>query len=115
MNAGGQRARIGPGAASRNLARHFGATGIVTERGDEGVARIKELTGGIGADSVLECVGTDQAMRQALHSARPGGHVGFVGVPHDVAVDGQELFLSHVALRAGPAPVPPLPTSSTAS
>ncbi|GAA2332746.1 zinc-dependent alcohol dehydrogenase family protein [Streptomyces cuspidosporus] len=89
----------------QKLAREFGATHIVTERGDEGVARIKELTDGIGADSVLECVGTAQAMRQALQSARPGGNVGFVGVPHDVAVDGQELFFSHVGLRGGPAPV----------
>ncbi|MFI6510412.1 zinc-dependent alcohol dehydrogenase family protein [Streptosporangium sp. NPDC050855] len=87
------------------LAREFGTTDIVTERGQEGVARIKELTGGIGADSVLECVGTAQSMQQALHSARPGGNVGFVGVPHDVAVDGQELFFSHVGLRGGPAPV----------
>ncbi|MFI1735550.1 zinc-dependent alcohol dehydrogenase family protein [Streptomyces acidicola] len=89
----------------QKLAVEFGATDIVTERGEEGVARIKELTGGIGADSVLECVGTAQAMQQALHSARPGGNVGFVGVPHEVAVDGQELFFSHVGLRGGPAPV----------
>ncbi|WP_406411619.1 zinc-dependent alcohol dehydrogenase family protein [Streptomyces sp. NBC_01614] len=89
----------------QKLARAFGATDIVTERGEEGVARINELTGGIGADSVLECVGTAQAMQQALHSARPGGNVGFVGVPHEVAVDGQELFFSHVGLRGGPAPV----------
>lgn len=89
----------------QRLAREFGATDIVAERGEEGIERIKELTGGIGADSVLECVGTAQAMRQALHSARPGGNVGFVGVPHDVAVDGQELFFSHVGLRGGPAPV----------
>jgi threonine dehydrogenase-like Zn-dependent dehydrogenase len=54
---------------------------------------------------VLECVGTAQAMQQALHTARPGGTVGFVGVPHEVAVDGQELFFSHVGLRGGPAPV----------
>ncbi|WP_327364163.1 MULTISPECIES: zinc-dependent alcohol dehydrogenase family protein [unclassified Streptomyces] len=92
-------------ASRQKLAREFGATDIVTERGDEGVARIKELTGGIGADSVLECVGTAQAMQQALHSARPGGNVGFVGVPHGVSVDGQELFFSHVGLRGGPAPV----------
>ncbi|MGW5001479.1 zinc-dependent alcohol dehydrogenase family protein [Streptomyces hydrogenans] len=89
----------------QKLALEFGATDIVTERGEEGVARIKELTGGIGADSVLECVGTAEAMSQALHSTRPGGSVGFVGVPHDVAVDGQELFFSHVGLRGGPAPV----------
>jgi len=89
----------------QELARQFGATDIVTERGEEGVARIKDLTGGTGADSVLECVGTAQAMQQALYSARPGGNVGFVGVPHEVAVDGQELFFSHVGLRGGPAPV----------
>ncbi len=65
----------------QDLARRFGATDIVTERGEDGVARIRDLTGGIGADSVLECVGTAHAMRQALHSARPGGSVGFVGVP----------------------------------
>lgn len=89
----------------QKLAREFGATDIVAERGDEGVARIKEMTNGIGADSVLECVGTAESMRQALRSTRPGGAVGFVGVPHEVAVDGQELFFSHVALRGGPAPV----------
>ncbi|MFJ4947061.1 zinc-dependent alcohol dehydrogenase family protein [Streptomyces sp. NPDC088760] len=86
-------------------ALEFGATDIVSERGEEGVARVKELTNGIGADSVLECVGTRQSMHQALQSTRPGGNVGFVGVPHDVAVDGQELFFSHVGLRGGPAPV----------
>ncbi|MFF4492014.1 zinc-dependent alcohol dehydrogenase family protein [Streptomyces sp. NPDC001544] len=89
----------------QKLAREFGATHIVTERGEEGVARIKDLTDGIGADAVLECVGTAQAMQQALHAARPGGGVGFVGVPHGVQVDGQELFFSHVGLRGGPAPV----------
>jgi threonine dehydrogenase-like Zn-dependent dehydrogenase len=89
----------------QKLARELGATDIVAERGEEGVARVKELTGGIGADSVLECVGTQQSMSQALHSTRPGGNVGFVGVPHEVAIDGQELFFSHVGLRGGPAPV----------
>ncbi|MEU2623104.1 zinc-dependent alcohol dehydrogenase family protein [Streptomyces sp. NPDC007157] len=89
----------------QKLAREFGATDIVAERGEEGVTRIKELTGGIGADAVLECVGTAESMRQALPSTRPGGNIGFVGVPHDVAIDGQELFFSHVALRGGPAPV----------
>jgi threonine dehydrogenase-like Zn-dependent dehydrogenase len=89
----------------QKLAREFGATDIITERGEEGVARVKDLTNGIGADAVLECVGTAQAMQQALHAARPGGNVGFVGVPHEVAVDGQELFFSHVGLRGGPAPV----------
>ncbi|WP_330351010.1 zinc-dependent alcohol dehydrogenase family protein [Streptomyces sp. NBC_00582] len=89
----------------QRLAREFGATDIVTERGEEGIARVKDLTNGVGADSVLECVGTAQSMRQALHATRPGGNVGFVGVPHGVAVDGQELFFSHVGLRGGPAPV----------
>jgi threonine dehydrogenase-like Zn-dependent dehydrogenase len=89
----------------QKLAREFGATDIVAERGEEGVARVKELTGGIGADAVLECVGNPDAMRQALHSTRPGGNVGFVGVPHAVKIDGEELFFSHVALRGGPAPV----------
>ncbi|WP_327714501.1 zinc-dependent alcohol dehydrogenase family protein [Streptomyces sp. NBC_00490] len=91
--------------ARQKLAREFGATDIVAERGEEGIARIKEMTGGIGADRVLECVGTPESMQQALRSTRPGGNVGFVGVPHDVAVDGQELFYSHVGLRGGPAPV----------
>src|SRR5262249_37625476 len=68
----------------QKLAREFGATDIVTERGDAGVARIKELTKGIGADSVLECVGTQEAMHQAIQSARPGGFVSYVGVPHGV-------------------------------
>ena len=91
--------------ARQQLAREFGATDIVAERGEDGVTAIKELTGGVGADSVLECVGTQESMRQALHATRPGGNVGFVGVPHDVAVDGAELFFSHVGLRGGPAPV----------
>ncbi|HWG26764.1 zinc-dependent alcohol dehydrogenase family protein [Actinospica sp.] len=92
-------------ASRQALALEFGATDIVTERGEEGIARIRELTDGVGADSVLECVGTAESMQQALRSTRPGGNVGFVGVPHDVQIDGQELFYSHVALRGGPAPV----------
>ena len=87
------------------LAREFGATDIVTERGDEGVARIKEMTKGIGADSVLECVGTKESMMQAIHATRPGGHVGFVGVPHGVELNSHELFFAHVHLHGGPAPV----------
>jgi threonine dehydrogenase-like Zn-dependent dehydrogenase len=89
----------------QRLAREFGATEIVTERGNEGVARIMELTGGIGADSVLECVGTQEAMLQAIRSTRRGGHVGYVGVPHGVELNGQELFFAHVHLHGGPAPV----------
>lgn len=92
-------------ASRQKLAREFGATEIVTERGDEGIARIKELTNGIGADAVLECVGTQESMMQAIHSTRPGGHIGYVGVPHGVALDGEQLFFSHVHLHGGPAPV----------
>ncbi|GHF28316.1 alcohol dehydrogenase [Streptomyces mashuensis] len=89
----------------QKLALEFGATDIVTERGDEGVERIKELTGGLGAHSVVEAVGTQESMLQAIRSTRPGGHVGYVGVAHGVALDGQELFFSHVHLHGGPAPV----------
>ncbi|MGW2745040.1 zinc-dependent alcohol dehydrogenase family protein [Streptomyces sp. NPDC001450] len=89
----------------RKLALEFGATDIVTDRGDEAVRHVRELTRGIGADSVLECVGTPESVRQALHCARPGGAVGMVGVPHGVRVDGRELFDAQVALRGGPAPV----------
>ncbi|WP_406121163.1 zinc-dependent alcohol dehydrogenase family protein [Streptomyces canus] len=89
----------------QKLALEFGATDIVTGRGEEGVARVKELTNGIGADAVLECVGTQESLHQALQSARPGGNVGFVGFPHGSRIDGQELFFSHVGLRGGPAPV----------
>jgi threonine dehydrogenase-like Zn-dependent dehydrogenase len=89
----------------QKLACEFGATDIITERGDEGVARIRELTNGIGADAVLECVGTQESMRQAIRSTRPGGSVGYVGVPHGVELDGQALFFAHVHLHGGPAPV----------
>src|SRR3954467_2892684 len=89
----------------QKLAREFGATDIVTERGDEGITRIKDLTKGIGADSVLECVGTQESMMQAIQSTRPGGFVSYVGVPHVVSLDGAQLFFSHVHLHGGPAPV----------
>jgi threonine dehydrogenase-like Zn-dependent dehydrogenase len=89
----------------QKLARDFGATDIVTERGDEGIARIKDLTKGIGADSVLECVGTQESMMQAIRSTRPGGYVGHVGVPHGVELNGEDLFFTHVHLHGGPAPV----------
>jgi threonine dehydrogenase-like Zn-dependent dehydrogenase len=92
-------------ASRQKLASEFGATDIVTERGDEGVGRIKELTNGIGADSVLECVGTQESMMQAIQSTRPGGYVSYVGVPHNVALDGEQLFFSHVHLHGGPATV----------
>lgn len=92
-------------ADRQELARRFGATDIVEERGDEGIARVKELTGGLGAHSVIEAVGTQQSMEQAVRSTRAGGHVGFVGVSHDVTLEGQELFRSAVHLHGGPAPV----------
>lgn len=69
------------------------------------MARIKELTGGLGAHSTVEAVGTRESMMQAIRSTRPGGHVGFVGVLHDVAISGEELFSSAVHLHGGPAPV----------
>jgi len=92
-------------ASRQKLAREFDATDIVNERGDEGVARIKELTKGIGADSVLECVGTQESMMQAISSTRPGGYIGYVGVPHGVSLNGEQLFFAHVHLHGGPAPV----------
>jgi threonine dehydrogenase-like Zn-dependent dehydrogenase len=87
------------------LARRFGATDIVEERGDDGVTRIKELTNGLGAHSVIEAVGTQESMMQAIRSTRAGGHVGYVGVSHGVQLPGQELFFSGVHLHGGPAPV----------
>ena len=89
----------------QDLALEFGATDIISERGDEGVARIKELTNGVGAESVLECVGTQESMMQAINCARPGGKIGFVGVPHGVQLDGQGLFFQQKSLMGGPAPV----------
>ena len=87
------------------LARRFGATDIVEERGDEGVAAIKALTGGLGAHSVIEAVGTQESMMQAIRATRPGGHLGYVGVSHDVELPGEELFFSGIHLHGGPAPV----------
>ncbi len=87
------------------LAREFGATDIVEGRGDKGVAAVNELTGGLGAHSVIEAVGTQESMMQAIRSTRPGGHVGYVGVSHDVQLPGDELFFSGVHLHGGPAPV----------
>ncbi|WP_439678802.1 zinc-dependent alcohol dehydrogenase family protein [Embleya sp. MST-111070] len=89
----------------QKLAIEYGATDIVTERGDEGIARIRELTDGLGAHSVIEAVGTQESMTQAIGATRPGGHVGYVGVSHDVSLDGHQLFFSHVHLHGGPAPV----------
>jgi len=89
----------------QHLARDFGATHVVAERGREGAAAVKEITGGVGADAVLECVGTNDAMGTALAVARPGGTVGFVGVPHGVQVPVGKMFEKNVGLRGGMAPV----------
>ena len=86
----------------QKLALEFGATDIVTERGDDGVAAIKDLTGGLGAHSVIEAVGTQESMMQAIRSTRPGGHVGYVGVAHDVELPGQELFFATSTCTAAP-------------
>jgi threonine dehydrogenase-like Zn-dependent dehydrogenase len=88
----------------QKLALDFGATDIVTERGDEGVAAVKDLTDGLGAQSVIEAVGTRESMLQAIGACRPGGHVGYVGVTHG-ELPGEALFFSHVHLHGGPAPV----------
>lgn len=90
----------------QKMALEFGATDIVEERGDEGVARVKELTNGLGAHAVIEAVGTQQAMMQAIGCTRPGGHVGYVGVSHEGdAIPMDELFFAGVHLHGGPAPV----------
>jgi threonine dehydrogenase-like Zn-dependent dehydrogenase len=89
----------------QELARFYGATDVVVERGDEGVARIKELTNGLGAHSVIEAVGTQQAFMQAVNATRPGGHLGFVGVTHEVQIRGIELFFASIHVLGGPAPV----------
>jgi threonine dehydrogenase-like Zn-dependent dehydrogenase len=88
----------------QELALEYGATDIVEERGDEGVAKVKALTGGVGAHSVIEAVGTRESMMQAIGATRPGGHVGYVGVVHE-ELPGDQLFFSHVHLHGGPAPV----------
>jgi threonine dehydrogenase-like Zn-dependent dehydrogenase len=88
----------------QKLALEYGATDIVEERSDEGVAKIKDLTDGLGAHSVVEAVGTRQSLMQAIRS-RLGGHLGFVGVLHGVELPGEELFWSHVHMHGGPAPV----------
>lgn len=97
-------------AMSRNperqqLARFYGATDILPQRGDEGVEAVRELTGGVGAESVVEAVGTQESMLQAIRSTRPGGHMGFVGVTYEVALPGMELFFAEINMLGGPAPV----------
>jgi threonine dehydrogenase-like Zn-dependent dehydrogenase len=89
----------------QRLAEEFGATDIVTERGADGVARILELTDGLGAHAALECVGTQESTMQAINAARPGGHLGFVGVNYEVKIPGIELFFANIHLHGGPAPV----------
>jgi threonine dehydrogenase-like Zn-dependent dehydrogenase len=87
------------------LAREFGATDIVSERGDEAVARVLELTDGLGAHSVLECVGHDLSVTTALNIARPGGDVGRVGVPQSEAMPtAQPAFFKNITVSGGPAP-----------
>jgi threonine dehydrogenase-like Zn-dependent dehydrogenase len=89
----------------QKLALEFGATDIVSERGEEGIARIMDLTDGVGADCVLECVGTQESMTQSIGALRPGGFLGYVGVPHGVSLEGEGLFFAHTHLHGGPAPV----------
>jgi len=89
----------------QRVAEQFGATDIVTERGEEGESRIRDLTEGVGADAVLECVGTDQAIRTAFSIARPGSTVGFVGVPHGVELPVRRMFGKNIGLAGGMAPV----------
>ena len=92
-------------ASRQKLAREFGATDVVEERGQGAIDRVKEMTKGVGADSVMECVGTKESMMQAIGCTRPGGYMSFVGVPHGVELNGQDLFFSHIHLHGGPAPV----------
>ncbi|MDT2004993.1 zinc-dependent alcohol dehydrogenase family protein [Rhodococcus opacus] len=89
----------------QKLALYYGATDIVEERGDEGVAKIKELTGGLGAHSVVEAVGTQESFMQAVGATRGGGHLGYVGVNYDVKIPGIELFFAGIHTLGGPAPV----------
>lgn len=87
------------------LARRFGADAVVDSRGKEGAGEVREILDGIGADCVLECVGTDASMKQAFMATRPGGTVGYVGVPHGVSIDPRPLFTRNIALAGGVAPV----------
>jgi threonine dehydrogenase-like Zn-dependent dehydrogenase len=89
----------------QDLALEYGATDIVAERGEAGAVQITALTHGVGADAVLECVGTQESMRQAIQSARPGAMIGYVGVPHGVELKGESLFFSQTGMLGGPAPV----------
>jgi threonine dehydrogenase-like Zn-dependent dehydrogenase len=87
------------------LAKEFGATDIVSERGDDALERVRELTGGFGAHAVLECVGLEQSTVTALSLARPGAHVGRVGVPQEQSIPaGLTTFMDNVAIAGGPSP-----------
>jgi threonine dehydrogenase-like Zn-dependent dehydrogenase len=88
----------------QELARAFGATDIIAERGEEAIETVKEMTAGVGVDAALECVGTGQAMSTALGIARPGSTVGYVGVPHGVELPVQTMFFGNVGVQGGPAP-----------
>lgn len=89
----------------QELARYYGATDIVDERGDAGVEKIKQLTNGLGAHSVIEAVGTQESFMQAVGATRGGGHLGYVGVNYDVTIPGIELFFAGIHTLGGPAPV----------
>ena len=91
-------------ADRQQLAKQFGATDIVSERGDEGIEEVLELTGGVGVDGALECVGTGQAMNTALGIARPGSIVGYVGIPHGVEFPVEPMFFKNKGVKGGPAP-----------
>jgi threonine dehydrogenase-like Zn-dependent dehydrogenase len=87
------------------LATQFGATDVVSERGEVAIERVRELTGGFGVHAVLECVGTDEAMATAVGIARPGGAIGRVGVPHYAAIPhAQPMFYGNISVGGGPAP-----------
>ena len=92
-------------ASRQAIAREFGATDVVEVRGDEAVAAVHELTDGVGADAVLECVGTDESMQTAIAVARPGATVGYVGVPHGIEYPVRDLFSRNVGIAGGVAPV----------
>ncbi|MEO7746363.1 MAG: zinc-dependent alcohol dehydrogenase family protein [Actinomycetota bacterium] len=92
-------------ASRQALAREFGATDVVAARGEEAVAAVRELTDGVGADAVLECVGTGESMTTAIESARAGATVGYVGVPHGVELPIRTMFSNNVAVAGGVAPV----------
>ncbi len=97
---------LGRHADRTALAREFGATDVVSERGDEAVERVRELTGGFGAHSVLECVGSEPAIATAFGIARPGGAIGRVGVPHYQGIPaGMRSFYDNITVGGGPAPV----------